>query len=75
MSIVIDVLSAARILATAKTAIAPRSAGLRPQMSLHFAHMGPEAAFARRYALPTQVYPAADWRLAEMVGMAVAMMV
>ena len=75
MSIVIDVLRAARILAAAKTATAARSAGLRPQMSLHLAQMGPEAAFARRYALPIQVYPAAEWRLAEMVGIAVATMV
>lgn len=48
MSIDMDVLSAAKMLATAKTATAPRSAGLRPQMSLHFAHIGPDAAFAKR---------------------------
>lgn len=75
ISIAIDVLSAARMLPTAKTATAPRSAGLRPQMSLPFAQIGPVAAFAMRYALPIQVYPAAECSLAEIVGMVVARIV
>jgi hypothetical protein len=70
-----DVLSAARMLATAKTATAPRSAGLRPQISLHFAQIGPDAAFAKRYAPPIQVYPAAEFSVAEIVGIAVAIIV
>ena len=49
--------------------------GLRPQMSEVFAQMGPEAALARRYAPPIQVYPAADFRSREMVGAAVDTMV
>jgi hypothetical protein len=70
-----DVLTAARMLATANTATAPSNAGLRPQISLHFAQIGPDAAFANKYALPIQVYPAADFSEAEIVGIAVAMIV
>ena len=46
MSIAIEVLRAAMILAAAKITIAARIAGFRPQMSLHFAQMGPDAALA-----------------------------
>jgi hypothetical protein len=49
--------------------------GLRPQMSESFAQIGPAAAFARRYALPIQVYPDAECSWAVMVGIAVATMV
>jgi hypothetical protein len=44
-------------------------------MSDVLAQMGPEAALARRYAPPIQVYPAADFRSREMVGAAVETMV
>lgn len=48
INIGIFVLNAARILATAKIATPTSKAGLRPQISLHLAQMGPEAALARR---------------------------
>lgn len=75
ISIRMDVLRAAMMLATAKIATAPRSAGLRPHISLHFAQIGPDAAFAKRYALPIQVYPAADLNVAEIFGIFVVIIV
>ena len=48
MSIGILVLSAASILAAANNLTAVRSTSLRPQISLHFAHIGPVAALASR---------------------------
>jgi hypothetical protein len=41
-----------------KVASAVSSAGFRPKMSANFPHEEVLAAVARRYALPTQVYPA-----------------
>lgn len=48
ISIGILVLSAASILEAANTPTAIRSTGLRPQISLHFAQIGPVDAFATR---------------------------
>jgi hypothetical protein len=48
---------------------------LRPQISESFAHMGPDAALARRYAPPIHVYPAALLRSRDIVGAAVATIV
>jgi hypothetical protein len=49
--------------------------GLRPQISLSLAQIGPLAALASRYAPPIQTKPVLEFSAAEMVGMAVAMMV
>jgi hypothetical protein len=56
-------------------ATATNSIGLRPQMSDSLAQMGPAAALASRYAPPIHTKPDELCSDAEMVGMAVAMMV
>ena len=56
-------------------ATAIKSIIFRPHMSESLAHKGALAAFAKRYAPPTQEYPDADCSSDEMVGIAVATMV
>ncbi len=51
------------------------SIGFRPQISESLAHIGPAAAFARRYAPPIQPYPEADLNSFVIVGTAVATIV
>ena len=59
-----------------KTTLASRMTGLRPQMSLSFPHRGTDAAFASRYAEPTQVYSeVVAVRFPAMAGKAVVTMV
>lgn len=57
------------------TAIAPRTIGLRPQISLNFPHIGPTAAWASIYAEPTHVYPAEELNVLDMVGSGVVTIV
>jgi hypothetical protein len=45
--------------------------GLRPHISLNFPRVGADAAVARRYDDPTQVYPAEEEKCWEIVGRAV----
>jgi hypothetical protein len=59
----------------AKLTMETKSASLRPQMSLPLAQRGPAAALAKRYAAPIHVYPDAEDREVQIVGMDVAMMV
>lgn len=63
------------MLAPANRTTEARIAGLRPQISESLAHIGPEAAVARRYAPPIQKYPLLECREAAMVGIAVAVTV
>lgn len=55
INIGILMLTAAIMLATVKIPSAAKRAGLRPQMSLHLAQMGPAAALASEYAPPIQM--------------------
>lgn len=57
------------------TANAASRAGLRPQISLNFPHVGAAAAVARRYDDPTQVYPAEEEKCWVIVGRAVVVIV
>jgi len=75
MSIAIFTESAQTIELAKNIATAVRRMGFRPQMSDSLAHIGPAAAFARRYAAPIQVYPLAECKSADMVGIAVATIV
>ena len=56
-------------------AVAMRSSGLRPQISLSFPHIGVPAASASIYADPTQVYAAEESKYSDIVGRAVLIMV
>lgn len=56
-------------------ATAASSIFLRPHISESLAHIGPAAALARRYAPPIHEEPRAEWREADIVGMAVVTMV
>lgn len=59
-----------------KTTLASRMTGLRPQISLSLPHRGTDAAFASRYAEPTQVYSeVVAARLPAMAGKAVVTIV
>lgn len=68
-------LSAASMLAAANKPTAASSKGLRPQISLHFAQVGPVAAVASRYAPPIQAYPEAERKSEVIVGIAIETMV
>lgn len=55
--------------------LAIRRTGLRPHMSEILPHIGVDAATARRYAEPIQVYPAEVWKYSAIVGKAVVTIV
>jgi hypothetical protein len=71
----ISLLRAAIILATAKRTTETKRASLRPQISLLLAQMGPAAALESKYTAPIQVYPEAEPREVQIVGIDVATMV
>jgi hypothetical protein len=75
MSILILIAKAQSIELQKNNATEVSMIGLRPKISESLAHIGPAAAFAKRYAPPIHTYPEADFSSETIVGTAVAMMV
>ena len=69
MFILLDAAQITELAANAMTDV--NRMGLRPQISDNLTHIGPAAALASRYAPPIHVYPDAELKSDEMVGMAV----